>query len=270
MPKLSHLLLGLVSIYKAIPIFWKYRLYTFAIIPGMLGIVIHTGNGLILSQDVQAEELNTLHSIWQWLTNAFQVMAGIFLYTFGNFLAVILLAPLFTWFSERCGKILTGKDYPFEALQFAKDIVRAIRLVLRNIFVQSVWIIALYLVIHVILKVESRLLFELGTFLIYAYYYGFGFLDYTLEQEKLTFKESITFIRKHRGLALSIGAFYGVTIKLSENLKYVNYNWLNGFLEILIWLSYAVVPLIAILAGSLSVQELEKQRMKFSTDSDKK
>jgi len=49
--------------------------------------------------------------------------------------------------------------------------------------------------------------FTLLSFLIQAYYAGFGNIDYTLERH-LSYKESIAFVKQNRGMAIGNGIIF--------------------------------------------------------------
>ncbi|MEM7040491.1 MAG: EI24 domain-containing protein, partial [Bacteroidota bacterium] len=46
---------------------------------------------------------------------------------------------------------------------------------------------------------------SLVSFFISAFYYGFGFMDYTMERKRMDLDQSVDFARKHRGLCVGLG-----------------------------------------------------------------
>jgi CysZ protein len=269
MPKLSHIILGSKAFLKAIPLFFRYRLYPFAVVPLLLALILHTGNTLILSHETVPEATLFLEKLWLWTAIAFKTIFGILVYTVGNFLVLLILTPLYTYYSERCEKRVSGKEIPFDLFQFLKDVFRAIGLSTRNIMLQSFWILLLYILTHSLFDEFEQILFTIGTFLVAAYFYGFNFLDYSLERKKLNYHESILFVRKHKGLALSIGACYSFTMLMPANAHF-HFDSLSGFKDVLVCLSMAFSPLIAILAATLCMKDLEDDSIKISTDATEK
>ena len=48
----------------------------------------------------------------------------------------------------------------------------------------------------------------LGNFVISSYFYGFSFMDYTNERQRLSLKDSIAYISNNKGLAIGIGSVF--------------------------------------------------------------
>ena len=269
MPKWSHLVLGFKVFLKAVPLFFRYRLYSFAILPILIAIILNTGNELILPTEKIAEANSTIGIFWAWIAITFQTILGILMFALGNFLAPLILTPLFTYYSERCEKLISGKDTPFELFQFLKDVLRAARLSLRNIILYSFWILILYLFTISLLGESGKVIFRLGTFVFSAYFYGFNFLDYSLEIKKLNYHQSISFIKSHKGIALSIGACFSLSTLFPTAANFP-FDSLTSMKDMLIWLSRALSPLIGILAATLCMAELEKDSIKISTEATEK
>ncbi|HHS95342.1 MAG TPA: EI24 domain-containing protein [Phaeodactylibacter sp.] len=97
-----------------------------------------------------------------------------------------------------------GTDNGFQLSKAIKEIIRGLRISLRNIFFEIMWTAPLF-----ILGLIPALSFftTILMFLIQAYYAGFGNMDYTLERH-LDVKESIRFVRKNRGLAIGLGTVF--------------------------------------------------------------
>ena len=82
--------------------------------------------------------------------------------------------------------------------------VRGIRINLRNLSREILFMIPLLILslIPVVGIIATILIF-----LIQAYYVGFGNMDYTMERY-FTYKESVRFVRKHRGTAIGNGIVF--------------------------------------------------------------
>src|SRR5690349_14751834 len=81
------------------------------------------------------------------------VMAGLilriilvfFYFSLFKYLFLIIGSPVFAYLSEKTQSILEGKDFPFNFSQLLKDILRGIRLALRNTLWQTVYTVSLLL-----------------------------------------------------------------------------------------------------------------------------
>jgi CysZ protein len=128
-----------------------------------------------------------------------------FYFSLFKYLFLIIGSPLFAYLSEKTEAIIEGKDFPFSWPQFVKDIVRGIKLALRNTLWQSVYTISLLLLslFPVIGWITPVIIL-----FIECYYYGFSMLDYSCERHKLSPAESISFIGRHKGLAVGNGMVF--------------------------------------------------------------
>ncbi len=145
-----------------------------------------------------------------WLIWAvIKVLFFIVFVTFGGYLILILLSPLFAYLSERTEEIISGKRYPFNPNQMMRDVVRGVIIALRNLIIGTAWLVLLFIVgfIPVIGWVAPLVLFVIS-----AYFYGFSFIDYTSERRKMKIGESIDFVRKYKGLAIANGTIFSLFI----------------------------------------------------------
>jgi CysZ protein len=125
----------------------------------------------------------------------------------GGYITLIALSPLLAYLSERTEEIVSGKKYPFNTAQFIWGIARGIVIALRNLFIETCWMILLFILgfIPVIGWLGAIVLF-----IISAYFYGFSFLDYTSERRRMKIGESIRFVRKYKWLAVTNGSVFSL------------------------------------------------------------
>jgi CysZ protein len=114
-----------------------------------------------------------------------------------------------------------------------KDIVRGIRLALRNMLWQTVYTVSILILsfIPVIGWITPLL-----ALLIECYYLGFSMLDYSCERNKLSTSQSIGFIGRHKGLAIGNGIVF----------------YLMHFIPVLGWL---FAPSYAVIAATISLHK---------------
>ena len=138
-------------------------------------------------------------------TIIFRLILMFFYFSLFKYLFLIIGSPVFAYLSEKVESIIEGKEYPITIQQLAKDIIRAIRLALRNTLWQTVYTISILLfsLIPVVGWVSPVI-----AFLIECYYYGFSMMDYSAERHKLTPSQSIEFISQRRGLAIGNGMVF--------------------------------------------------------------
>ncbi|TLX71168.1 hypothetical protein E9993_21105 [Labilibacter sediminis] len=127
----------------------------------------------------------------------------------GGYIIIILLSPVFAFLSEKIETILTGKEYPFNFNQFIKDIWRGVRLALRNLGIE----LLLTLVLFIISFIPVVGLFtSITLFFISAYFYGFSFIDYSLERKQMNISESVAFVKTNKGLAIGNGSVFSLVL----------------------------------------------------------
>src|SRR5690606_25151495 len=117
----------------------------------------------------------------------------------------IVGSPVFAYLSEKTESILEGRDFPFSFKQLLKDIIRGIRLALRNLLWQTVYTVSILILSFIpIIGWISPLI----SLFVECYYYGFSMVDYSCERRRLSPAESIRFIGEHKGLAIGNGLLF--------------------------------------------------------------
>jgi len=174
----------------------------------------------VISSNGAVGYLNDIIGIDRWLQQqkspflSFIFMMGgimvrlillLFYFSLFKYLFLIIGSPLFAYLSEKTEAILEGKDYPFNFSQLLKDILRGIRLAVRNGLWQAVYTVSILILSFIPVVGWVTPVFSL---LIECYYYGFSMLDYSCERHKLSPSQSIEYIAKHKGLAMGNGMVF--------------------------------------------------------------
>ena len=161
---------------------------------------------------------------------------------FGGYIILILLSPLFSIISEKTEKTLSNKnlDYPFNLKHIINDIIRGVGIALRNVLIEF-GIIILVFIIGLFLSFISWI-GAIFMFLVSAYFFGFSYMDYTNERNRLSIKESVSFMRKYKWVAIINGSLFALILFI----PYIG-----------IALS-AFVAIISVIAGTVSMYEIKK------------
>ncbi len=134
----------------------------------------------------------------------------VFAYISG-YIIIVLMSPVYAHLSEKVENILTGNEYPFHFKQFIKDIYRGIKLATRNFMIEILFTILLFIISFIpVVGLFSNLML----FFISAYFYGFSFIDFSLERKQMKIKDSITFVKTNKGLAIGNGFIFSLTLLL--------------------------------------------------------
>lgn len=200
----------------------KHKLWKWICIPGLIyAILFCLGIYLFGKSSTQAIEfmmLKTGLKVWiqqmqnSWLS--FMLIFGqfilylvlmMFYFSLFKYLFLIIGSPLFAWLSEKTEAIIEGKEFPFDRKLLLKDIIRGVRLALRNMLWQTVYTIAILLLSFIPLL---GWITPLVLLIIECYYLGFSMLDYSFERNKLSTSQSIAFIGRHKGLAIGNGMVF--------------------------------------------------------------
>lgn len=202
----------------------KHRLWKWILIPGLIYTIMFFAGmySFWISSDWAIQQLLHFTGMAKWM-NAIESGWLKFLFIFGQvilklvlmlfyfslfkYLFLIIGSPLFAFLSEKTEAIIEGKEFPFNFVQLGKDMLRGIRLALRNSLWQTVYTFSILLLSFIPL---------IGWFtpcialLIECYYLGFSMLDYSSERNKMSTPQSIAFITKHKGLAIGNGIVFYV------------------------------------------------------------
>ena len=251
---LKEIVIAIQSYFRAHQFISKHRLWKWIIIPGILYMLLFvTGMYFFVkSSNGAVGYLNDIIGIDRWLQQqkspflSFIFMMGgimvrlillLFYFSLFKYLFLIIGSPLFAYLSEKTEAILEGKDFPFNFSQLLKDIMRGVKLAIRNGLWQTVYTISILILSFIPVVGWVTPVFSL---LIECYYYGFSMLDYSCERHKLSPSQSIEFIAKHKGLAMGNGMVF----------------YLMHAFPIIGWI---LAPAYAVVAATLSLYHQQKE-----------
>ena len=270
---LQEFWLAIQSYWFALKFIRENRLYWYFLIPAGLMLLIYYAGSSIMAISIEPDFSNMNGIVWYFIQVGINISIAILLMKFAKYLVVIILSPLLSHLSQRCEKIITGNTYPIEWKQIYSDVKRGIRLAIRNILWEYFFFFLILFVAYLGWDEPTKSPIFYITFVIGFYYYGFSFIDYDNEREKMNERQSIQYVRMHRGLAMGIGMIYSLLILVPVRLdvlfsvsQWSTFQWKEiptFLLHFLLWISAAVAPILAIVSSSIAMQ-----RMKSTTQAD--
>ena len=262
--------LGIKSYGQAWVLMKRKGYFWYVLIPFALMFVLYRV-GYYLQNRTYIPHFDSVNSIvWYLINRMIEVSIALMLMRFTKYLVVGILSPLLAHISEKTERIITGTKTPYSLLQFIKDVKRAIIILIRNFMWNYAYIIALYIICFVLWDQTNKSPFLVLVFFIDAYYYGFSFLDYTIERRKKTVSQSIIFIRKNTGLTLMIGLGFSVLLIVPVDLEILfNYSFnLSKTIELIIqlfwWILASISPIWACVASTIAMQEIDPIKQKVN------
>ncbi len=175
-----------------------------------------------------------------------------FMANISGFFLLLVLSPLLSVVSEKVTAKLQGKIYNFSTTQLIKDIVRGLKITIRNLFYEYLFVILMSIILFILPKHSLIYLSgEIALILITSYYYGFTLLDYALENHRFTYRKSIDFVKQNKGIAIGLGLVYYAVISLN-NLPFTT-DLLGHFNVYLTTLGEAIIVFIGVVAASILV-----------------
>ena len=220
---LKEIVIAIQSYYKAHQFISRHRLWKWILIPGITYMILFCIGMYFFwnSADGAVTYLSDVIGIDKWLHRQHSaalsflfVMGGImvrlilvfFYFSLFKYLFLIIGSPLFAYLSEKTEALIGGKEIPANPSQIFKDMLRGIRLALRNCLWQTVYTISILILSFVPVVGWITPVISAS---VECYFYGFSMLDYSCERHKLSPADSIAFIGKRRGLAIGNGfVFY--------------------------------------------------------------
>ena len=253
---LKEIVIAIQSYREAHRFISRHRLWKWILIPGFLyTIMFIAGIWLFWVTSTEATQLLlTKTGIREWLENLkngwmnflviicqiiIWMVTLMFYFSLFKFIFLIIGSPLFSYLSEKTDAILTGKDFPFSFSKLMKDAWRAIKIALRNILWQSLYMISLFLLS--LIPLFGWVTPVVGL-LVEFYYLGFSMLDYSSERNNLSASQSIHFIGRHKGLAIGNGLVF----------------YLMHVLPVIGWL---LAPSYAVIAATLSLHKARNEKI---------
>ncbi|MFM7661991.1 MAG: EI24 domain-containing protein [Bacteroidota bacterium] len=255
---------GLASYFRAFFFIIRHGFIFYLIIPFVLLFIIYR-YGYILQKNVFEAKLDTINSlIWYLIYGLVEVTIGMVLMYFAKYMVVAILSPLLTYISEKTERILTKEKQDFSWSQFKEDVVRALKLMIRNLMWYYIYFLFIQLIAFIFWEKPSESPLQWIVILIASYYYGFSFLDYVNERRRRNVSESIIFIRKNCGLAISIGLIYYLMIFVPVDLRiFFEYtltieNTYELVRQLSWWVLAASAPIFGIVSATLAMYEIDK------------
>lgn len=253
---LKEIIISIQSYAEAHRFIKKHRLWKWIIIPGLIYSILFIA-GIILfwntsNMAIEFILLKTGVKSWldrmqeSWLNFLFilgqivlRLVLLLFYFSLFKFLFLIIGSPVFAYLSEKTESIIEGRNFPFNFKQLMKDIVRGVRIALRNLLWQTVYVLSIFILSFIPLVGWVSPLIAL---LVECYYFGFSMLDYSSERNKLSASQSIEFIGRHKGLAVGNGLVF----------------YLMHMIPILGWL---LAPSYAVIAATLSLLKARQKQV---------
>lgn len=205
---------GIKGYFGAFGLISKLKLWKYFAIP--MGISLVTAIIIFTSAYGLSDNIGRFISkiwIWDWGKETFTTISsfigGLIILVIGLILYKHIImafsAPFMSPVSEKIEAHLTGtKPHSHRDTSFVQQLWRGIRINVRNLMMELVLTVPILVLKFIpIVNIFSTILL----FLMQAYYAGFGNMDYTLERH-YSYKESIQFVRKHKGLAIGNGIVF--------------------------------------------------------------
>ena len=219
---LKEIIIAIQSFAQAHRFIIKHRLWKWILIPGVIYTILFiTGIYLFLISSNSAIEfflkeagvktwLDKMQDSWlNWFfiigQVIFRLVLLLFYFSLFKYLFLIIGSPVFAYLSEKTESIIEEKQFPFSFKQLMADMLRAVKIALRNMLWQTVYIITILILSFIPL---FGWIAPLVALFVECYYFGFSMLDYSSERNKMSAQQSIIFISRHKGLAIGNGMIF--------------------------------------------------------------
>jgi CysZ protein len=257
-PKKPGFKLGIKSYGKAFGLLFRKKLWWFLFFPLAINIILffvgyevignlteYVKNWLMDITSLEKADFYLAEVVRYAVTGVIWLLFRfIFFFVFtyyGGYIVLAVLSPVFAILSEKAEKKLTGKEYPFSGEQWMRDMIRGIGLVLRNMFIQTGIMLAVFIVSMIpVIGWIAGIISSAFLFLVSSYFYGFSFMDYNSERHRMGIKASVHFIRKYKWVAIGNGSVFALFLIIP---------WCGMFLS-------GFAAIVATVAATIAVNEI--------------
>jgi CysZ protein len=226
----------------------QHKLWKWVVIPGLIytilfiaamyffaksatAVIEYFTHIVRLSVWIQRFENSLLGFLFTFTGVIFWLVLLLFYFSFFKYICLIIGAPAFAYLSRKTEFIIEGNDHTPKWSEVKPEAARGIYIAMRNCGWQTIYLIGLILLS--LLPVIGWII-PLIVIVVECYYYGFSMLDYGLARSRNTTAQSIQFIGRHKGLAIT-----------------------NGFLFYLMHVIIIFAPAFAIIAATLTVHRVK-------------
>jgi len=268
--------LGLRSYRDSVYFVIEHKMWPYFIVPLVLfGGIIYLGFKMEAGEKeakLSIEGAGYFYMIWGWIKMAFYFVMSYLFLQLTRYIMLMVLSPLLAIVSERVEKKLTGNVYKLNLKQLMKDVTRAIFIASRNLIYEIGTLIVLYTAIYLSFRLIglksakvpfldtiyiSDLVYLITASIVAFYFYGFSFMDYVMERKRFKIKESVKFVRKHKGVAIALGSLFVCLFHSIEIVKEFDagigrtiFMWITAILA-------ASIPIFTAIAATLAMHELD-------------
>ena len=211
---IKNIISGIKAYFGAFGLISKLKLWKYFAIPMLISLataILVFGSAYSLSDHIGG--FISKIWIWDWGHETFSKISnfigGLIVLVIGLILfkhiIMALSAPFMSPVSEKIEAHFTGStSHSHRDTSFMQQLWRGIKINGRNLLMELLLTIPILLLKFIpVVNIFSTILL----FMVQAYYAGFGNMDYTLERH-YQYKESVQFVRKHRGLAIGNGIVF--------------------------------------------------------------
>ncbi len=269
----KNIKLGLRSYVESVKFVVRHKMYGYFIAPVLVfGAIYYLGFRMEdnkIATEKAIETASWFMWVWGWIKFWFYAAMSVLFLQLTRYIMLMLMSPLLAITSEKVEKVITGNTYKLNLRQLWKDVRRAIRIAFRNLIYELVMIMILYCAIYMTFWMTGLnntyiiadftvgdILYGLTASLVAFYFYGFSFLDYVMERQRLSVRESVKFVRKHKGVAIALGSVFVLLFHSSRFAAHLDFGLLKTIFQWTTALLASTIPVFTAIAATLSMHEL--------------
>lgn len=232
----QQFVLSLKSYIEAVRVLFTTHLWITLLVPLGLSVGLYFGGELLMDEfkQLKPSDMDEENGSQYLLVgvHALLIYATKFM---DKYVVLTLLTPMLTPLSSWTEKAICGNKYPLIFSHYVEDIVRAMKIVLRNMLLQMLWMVLIYTLTFIYGLPE--IVNQVAYYAIAIYFYGFFMMDYANERRRLSVKESVVFTRKNAVAALVLGGVYAAIFRIP-------------------YAGVVFAPIVAVVAGTITVHWL--------------
>lgn len=205
---------GVSDALKSFGYLTRHRLWGYCVLPALFALACAFGLYSLFSNLSEGWTDWLINKYpWEWGRDAVDGLTGFIgkaLSFVGSlfllkYVVLIISSPFMSLLSEKVEEIELGeRSIPWSIGSLIGDLIRGIRISLRNIIREFFYIILLMILgLFPLVGLVSVAL----TFLVQAFYAGFGSIDYMLERH-FDIRDSVRFVKSHKQYAAGLGTVF--------------------------------------------------------------